>query len=145
MVSWTGSPCSAAELPTRAFDNLYNSAGATRWCVAGVPTSARPVSLGFTVAGAPVLVQQYRITVASDNPARDPRSWTLQGCDGSCRVGSDAGWNTLHTRSGQTFSARHQTTGWLFSNTVAYSQYRLRVTANNGDASYMQIGELQLF
>jgi hypothetical protein len=144
-VSWTGSPCSVSELPTRAFDNLMSNKGATRWCVAGVPSAARPISLGYTLPGGPMLVQQYRITVGSDYPARDPKSWTFQGCNGTCTVGSDAGWVTLHTRSGNTFTARYQTTGWLFSNTVAYSQYRLRVTANNGDTSAMQIGELQLF
>jgi hypothetical protein len=41
--------------------------------------------------------------------------------------------------------ARFQTNSYTFSNTTAYRQYRLRVTANNGATTRFQIAELQLF
>ncbi len=144
-VTWTGKPCSTAELPTRAFDNLLGSAGATRWCVTGVPSATRPVSVVYQWDAAPPAVTSYTIISASDYAARDPRSWTLQGCNGSCTVGADAGWVTLDTRSAQTFGGRLMPNAYAFTNSTAYAQYRLRVTANNGDTSSLQLGELLLY
>jgi alpha-L-fucosidase 2 len=143
-VSWVGKPCSGAELPTRAFDNLMTAAGATRWCVASVPTSIRPAILGYTWA-APTTVTSYRLTSASDYPARDPRTWVLQGCDGTCKIGQETGWVTLDTRTGETFASRYQTKAYTLAAPGTYRQYRLQITANNGDTAKVQVGELQLF
>ena len=144
VVSWTGKPCSSGELPTRAFDNLMTSAAATRWCVSGIPSVARPVSIAYGWGPNSQTVASYRITSASDFPDRDPRSWTFQGCNGACRVGADDGWVTLDTRSSQTFASRHLTKTYTLSAPAAYTAYRLRVTANNGDST-LQLGELQLY
>jgi hypothetical protein len=144
VISWTGVACSQSEGPARAFDNLLASTGATRWCVRGVPSASRPAAVAYGWSAGQV-VTSYRVTSASDLPARDPRSWSLQACDGTCRAGVDTGWVTLDSRSGETFASRHLTKAFSFSNTVAYPQYRLRVTANNGDTSATQVGELQLF
>ena len=91
-------------------------------------------------------INKYTITTANDNPTRDPRDWTLQGCQGTCAVGSGTGWVTLDTRTGQfANAARFQTNTYTFTNTTAYQQYRLRVTANNGASLRLQIAEIQLF
>ena len=63
----------------------------------------------------------------------------------SCKVGDDAGWVTLHTRSGETFTARNQTRTYPVPSPAAYAQYRLRITANAGDSTSVHLGELQLF
>jgi hypothetical protein len=144
-VTWTGKACSTNELATRAFDNLMTSTGATRWCVAGVPSAARPASIVFSSSAAAQPITSYKITSASDFPARDPRDWTFQACDGSCKVGADAGWVTLDSRSSETFASRFQTKTYTLGNTAAYSQYRLRVTANGGDTARFQLGELEVF
>jgi uncharacterized protein YjbI with pentapeptide repeats len=143
-VTWTGKACSTAELPTRAFDNLMSATGATRWCVSAVPTAARPVTLGYTWA-APAVVTSYRLTSAGDTPTRDPRDWLLQACDGTCKIGVDAGWVTLDTRTGETFPARFQTKSYTVASALGYPQVRLKITANNGDAAKVQVGELQIF
>jgi hypothetical protein len=143
-VSWVGKACSTAELPTRAFDNLMASGSATRWCVTGVPSVARPVSVAYGW-GAGQAVSSYRITSASDNPARDPRTWSFQGCISDCRIGSDTGWVTLDSRSGETFASRLLTKTYPVAAPAAYTTYRLKVTANNGDTTSFQLGELQLY
>jgi hypothetical protein len=51
---------------------------------------------------------------------------------------------TLDTRTGQTFASRGLTKSYSFTNTTAYSRYRIRLTANNGD-TYFQFAELQLY
>ena len=80
------------------------------------------------------IIVKYRINVAT-NPTRAPSSWTFEGWNGSS-------WVVLDTRSG--------VTGWngwndyIFTNTTAYIKYRINITANNGDVSYLQINEMQM-
>jgi hypothetical protein len=91
-------------------------------------------------------ITSYTITTGNDVPGRDPRAWTFQGCQGTCTVGSDTGWVTLDTQTNQfAGAARFQTNTYSFANDVAFQQYRLRVTANNGSGSVFQIAELQMF
>jgi hypothetical protein len=143
-VTWTGKPCSTAELATRAFDNLMTATGATRWCALALPSAARPVSAAYTVA-TPFAATSYRLTSSADTPARDPKSWTFEGCDGSCTVGSDGGWVTLDSRSNEAFASRYLSKTYTVANAVPFAQYRLRVTASNGDTVRFQLGELQIF
>lgn len=144
VVSWTGKACSTSELATRAFDNLKSGSSATRWCVAEVPSTARPASVVYTTSS-PYTIGSYRVTSSADTPARDPKAWTLQGCNGSCRAGVDDNWVTLDTRTAEAFASRSLTKSYTVSGAAAYSQYRLRVTANNGDTARLQVGEVELF
>jgi hypothetical protein len=145
-VHWNAPACNATEPASRAFDNLLTSAGPTRYCGNAVPSTTRPVSIGYSWGGSYVGVTSYAVTSASDMPARDARNWTFQGCAGSCQIYSDTGWDTLDTRSGVTFASRYQTQSFtLVSTGKTYTHYRLRVTANNGDFARLQIGEIQLY
>src|SRR5439155_2714656 len=91
-------------------------------------------------------INSYTVTTANDVPGRDPKDWTFQGCQGTCSAGSDAGWITLDVRSGEFIAAeRFQANNYSFTNFTAFQQYRLRVTANNGDAGTFQIAELEMF
>ena len=100
---------------------------------------------GLRFAGTTSFAITSTITTANDTPTRDPRDWTLQGCQGTCAAASDTGWVTLDTRTGQfAGAARFQTNTYSFSNTTAFQQYRLRITANNG-ATLTQIAEIQMF
>src|SRR5262249_44272949 len=60
-------------------------------------------------------------------------------------LGWDFGWTTLDTRTGQTFANRWQTNSYSFSNTRAYPQIRLIITATASGGQWTQLGELQLF
>ena len=85
----------------------------------------------------PVAVVDYALTSANDAPERDPKDWKLQGSqDGQS-------WTTLDTQTGQDFGDRFQTKEYHFTNTTAYSFYRLDITANHGDG-LIQLAELQL-
>jgi hypothetical protein len=145
IVTWAGQACNSRDLPTRVFDNLMTSAGGTQWCVLRVASPAAPVSIAYTFGGPPQTVTSYKLTSAADQAARDPRSWTLQGCAGGCRVGAEDGWVTLDTRSNESFASRYQTRSYSFTNTTPYAQYRLRITAGNGDSTSLQLAELQLY
>ena len=142
-ISWTGKACSTMELATRAFDNLKGVSGATRWCASIPPSNARPIAVAYSWGGAATTVASYRLTSSGDNPTRDPRVWTFEGCDGTCKVGMDAGWVTLDSRAAETFAARYLTKTYAIAIPRSYPQYRLRIVANNGDAK-TQLGELEM-
>jgi hypothetical protein len=143
-VSWTGKSCSTNELATRAFDNLKDANASTRWCASIAPSNARPVSLAYSWKAAVNTIASYRVTSASDSPTRDPKTWTFEGCDGTCKVGVDTGWVVLDTRSAEAFASRNLTKTYAIAAPKAYAQYRLRISANNGDAK-TQVGELEMF
>jgi hypothetical protein len=115
--------------------------------VTSAPSTSVPVSTVYDFAGTTAYaIDKYTITTGNDQAPRDPKSWTLQGCQGSCTAGSDTGWITLDTRTNQLAgAARYQTSTYSFTNATAYQQYRLRITANNGDAARTQIAEIQMF
>jgi hypothetical protein len=143
----TGTACnSTTESVAQAYDNLMTSSSFSKWCVFAAPTSTAPVSTMYDFSGAlSFVIRRYTITTGNDVPGRDPKDWTLQGCQGTCSAGSDAGWVTLDTRVGQfAGAARFQTNSYSFANTTAFQQYRLRIAANNGD-TITQLAELQLF
>ena len=119
----------------------------SKWCVNSTPSTSSPVSTMYDFSGTTAFaINSYTITTGNDQPTRDPKNWTLQGCQGSCTVGSSTGWVTLDTRTNQfAGAARLQTTTFSFTNATAYQQYRLRITANNGASGKTQITEIQMF
>ena len=92
----------------------------------------------------PNTIASYRITSSADTPSRDPKDWTFEGCDGSCKVGVDAGWVVLDTRSAEAFGSRYLTKTYAVAAPSSFAQYRLRIAANSGDEK-TQVGELELF
>jgi hypothetical protein len=124
------------------------SASFSKWCVTSTPSTSIPVSIAYDFAGTTAFaVKSYSITTGNDQPTRDPKDWTLQGCQGTCTVGSGTGWVTLDTQANQfpSGTARLFTKTFTISNTTAYQQYRLRMTANNGAVGRTQITEIQMF
>ncbi|MBN1411232.1 MAG: discoidin domain-containing protein [Spirochaetales bacterium] len=82
------------------------------------------------------IVNGYTITSANDYEERDPLTWTLQGSlNGSS-------WATMDSRSGEDFTDRFQTKSFTFSNSTAYSYYRLNMTNNSG--TILQLAEWEL-
>ena len=66
--------------------------------------------------------------------AGNPRNWTFQGF-------GDSGWVTLDTRSGETGWTAQEDRFYEFENPLAYSLYRLNISANNGhsDTAFLEI------
>ena len=114
----------------KAFDGStatkwFNGTGATDWLQYRFPSGKRyPLS-------------QYKISSANDVPARDPVAWQVLGSN------DGVNWDTLDTRTGQSFAARFQTNTYTLSPTAAYEYYRLNITANGGDAG-IQLSEWQI-
>ena len=86
----------------------------------------------------PVIATHYYLTSANDAPARDPKNWNVAGSnDGTT-------WTTLDTRTNETFPNRFQTKGYTFTNSTAYTYYRLNITAISSGTLF-QLAEWQLF
>ena len=88
----------------------------------------------------------YNITkyaLVSSNTAstapRDPKNWTLYGSN------NGADWDVLDSRENEIFYGRGLKRIFEFENELKYAYYRIDITANNGDASMLELTELQLF
>lgn len=117
----------------------------TKWLTKNVDPDGRTGWLQFQFLGkGAYAINGYAITSANDAPERDPKDWTLQGShDGET-------WVVLDTRVGEFWKisdadqqrfVRHE---FQFDNAVAYSYYKLDVTANNGSTNLMGFSEFEL-
>ncbi|MER6163517.1 GH92 family glycosyl hydrolase [Streptomyces violaceorubidus] len=86
---------------------------------------------------APTRIAKYALTSANDADERDPADWTLKGsADGKT-------WQTLDTRSGESFGERFQTKTYELAEPAEYRHFRLEITRNHG-ADILQLADLHL-
>ena len=83
------------------------------------------------------IIGAYTITSGNDAEDRDMKNWEL--------VGSNNGttWTTLDTHTDEKFAGRNLTKRYEFTNTTAYTQYRINVLENNG-SNLIQMSEWRL-
>ncbi|MDQ0574151.1 glycosyl hydrolase family 95 catalytic domain-containing protein [Agromyces albus] len=92
---------------------------ATAWSVADAGSGAAwQLELGSKRA-----LTGYVLTSAADAPERDPRDWMLEASN------DGLSWHPLDTKSGVSFTGRGEAKAFAFSNSTAYSLYRLTFTA----------------
>ena len=116
-----------------AFSSDYETA---HWVSNGNPTGYLQLDTGESY-----LLLNYTITASGDSqPNRAPKDWTLQGSNN----GSD--WTTLDTVTGETSWSNSESRNFVCDTTTTYYRYfKITVSANNGDGSYLSIGEFTLF
>lgn len=89
----------------------------------------------------PTIVNKYAVSnenYASTSPTSAPKNWTFEGSnDGTT-------WTILDTRTNETGWSNAQRREYNFNNFTQYLYYRINVSANNGYASWLAIGELEL-
>ncbi len=116
--------------------NAFDGSTATKWFNEnGGSTGWLQYDFGLSNAWT---VVRYDLSSANDVPGRDPRNWQFLGSDNGTT------WTTLDTRTNETFASRYLTKQYAITNNAAYRYYRLNITANNGDASSIQLSELAL-
>jgi len=135
----TGTPFSAAatassqNLPNEGAARAFDGSSATKWFNGN---SGNTGWLQYSFGGTKRLVIGYTLTSANDAADRNPRNWQFQGSqDGNI-------WTTLDTRTGETFPSFLSSKSYAFANTTAYGFYRLNITANNGNATGIQLAEM---
>jgi hypothetical protein len=100
----------------------------------GVSATAAWIQFAYSEA---VIKNMYSLTSGNDDPTRDFKDWTIQGSnDGST-------WTVLDTQTGHApWADRNSTLDFYFTNTTAYTYYKLDLTANNGNGGYTQLSEI---
>ena len=122
----------------KAFDNLFSSNNGTKWLDnGGVPSTSNPSWIQIQLPSAKV-VDNLSIVSANDVPARDPQNFVLRGSNDGTNFTNLGSW------SGENFANRFQSRDFPFSNSTAYTYYRLEITKNNGNISMTQLGEIML-
>lgn len=117
----------AGEVASAAFDDDSR----TKWLA-----QSSSAWLSYQAEGACV-ARFYTLTSADDEPARDPKEWTLEGSNDEQR------WVVLDQRHNEDFAFRHQTRVFRLQRLGTFRSYRLRITANHGDPM-VQLAELEL-
>ena len=79
----------------------------------------------------------YTLTSGNDAPTRDPKDWNLAGSNDGVT------WTVLNSRTGESFTDRNMTRRFEVDNSVAYSYYRVNITANGGSGNF-QMSEWRL-
>jgi hypothetical protein len=83
------------------------------------------------------VVNLYTLTSGNDADSRDPKDWVFAGSN------NEITWETLDTRTGESFSGRNETKEYTFDSSTPYKHYRMYITANNGDGLF-QLSEWRL-
>lgn len=89
----------------------------------------------------PVAVNKYTLKPRNndtDFSTEAAKAWTFEGWDG-------ANWVVLDTRADITGWVKKVSKEFTFTNDIAYKKYRLNITKNNGNTSYVTLGEMQMF
>ncbi|WP_030212736.1 GH92 family glycosyl hydrolase [Streptomyces sp. NRRL WC-3626] len=112
--------------------NLFDGESSTKW-LTFAPTGWIEFDLDE-----PAKIVKYALTSANDHDERDPVDWTLKGStDGE-------NWQTLDTRSGESFEERFQTKTYDLAETAEFQHWRLDFTRNNGAGDALQLADIQL-
>lgn len=118
-------------LPNEGKEKAFDGNNSTKW----LDMSATSwIQIQYASA---ITYNKYVIVSGNDEPARDPKNWTLKGSN------NGSTWITLNTQTNQTWTARNQAKTFSFTNSTAYSYYNLTITANNG-ATMTQLSEITL-
>ena len=127
--------------PNELKDFAIDNATTTKWLdLATSNPTTRASWIQYQLSGNPFIVTQYTITSAVDFPDRDPKSWKLLGSN------NGSTWTTLDTRTNELFSVRSQKNSYTFTNSAAYSYYRLQINTVNDPATAtgVQLAELEI-
>ncbi|WP_431805966.1 glycosyl hydrolase family 95 catalytic domain-containing protein [Microbacterium paraoxydans] len=108
--------------PSGHADSLIGSIDADPTTVWEVPQTGEGATWQVELGGSRVL-DGYLLTSAGDDPAGDPRDWTVAGSDD----GLD--WVPLDARQGEAFPERGTAKAFAFANTRAFAMYRIVFTA----------------
>lgn len=112
----------------------------TRWITSGPTTPTGWLRFDFG-SGNSKVIKYYSVVCAgaAANVDRAPKTWTFQGSDDAST------WTTLDTQTNVPAWLAAEERTFATTNTTAYRYYRINVTANQGDANLLAIGEFKLF
>jgi len=136
----TSSSNYSGNTPAKAFDNVIHSNNT--WSSDSVPSTGSPQWLKYDFgSGNTKTIKRYTLSNAESYPynrTRAPKDWTFEGSN------DGTNWTVLDTRSGITWNCDQCTQMFDFTNSTAYRYYRIKVTANNGGPTFVEIAEMEI-
>ena len=113
--------------------NLLDKDTRTKWAT---PSNDKwPIVVQLDLPrGTACTLTQYTFTAADDVPARDPKSWTVQGS------GDGLVWSDIDRRNDQPVMGRFATSAFDVKKTQAFSKFRFVFHSNHGDAGFQLSG-----
>ncbi len=115
--------------------NVIDGVNTTDWRGATMPSASNPVWLQIKYSSAQIF-KQYTLTSNNLSSASDPMTWVLEGSN------DGATWTSLDTRSNITWAARKTAKTFGFTNTTAYTYYRMTTTAINGGTTEIRLADI---
>lgn len=115
---------------------LFDHKADTWFTTGDTPASDAPVTVSFTLYYGET-IGNYAL-VSADDPAMDPKSWTLSG-----RNADTEAWTVIDSRQDEIFDRRGQRKIYQTAAPASYSQYQLAVTESSGGGG-VRLAELQL-
>ena len=116
---------------------LFDNTSSTKYCTF-INASDEVVMTYHSTQSA--RLTSYTITSANDFDGRDPKNWRLEGSS------NGTNWETIDTRSNQSFSSRFQKKTYDVTTSKKFSHYRLVVTdRKTASSTVFQIAEIELF
>jgi endo-beta-N-acetylglucosaminidase D len=122
----------------KAFDNKYTQNDFSKWVDAsGIPKNDDPswIQIEFPESK---IVNKLALVSSDDNLGTDPQKILL--------IASNDGVNyeELTKQNGIEFTSRYERLEWTFSNTTAYTHYKLVISKNDDNQPETQLAEIQL-
>lgn len=120
-----------------AFDN--NSTGTTNRWVSNSTTTGW-IRYDFGASNSKIITHYSVVGINTNDGAnvnRAPKTWTLQGSNDA------SSWTTIDTQTAVAAWTAGEKRTYATSNTTAYRYYRLNITLNQGDATYVSVGEIE--
>ncbi len=136
----TASGSYSGNWPAKAFDNIAHSSN--EWSSDSVPSASAPSWLQYDFGGGVTKkITRYTLTNAEGygyNRSRAPKDWTFEGSN------DGTSWTVLQTQSGVSWDCDTCTKPFDVSNNTSYRYYRLKITANNGGPTFVEVAEVEL-
>jgi len=118
-----------SEQVAQAFDGRPD----TKWCF---EHGGKPIIATLDLGGSRQKLTQYEITSANDIPARDPRSWEVQGSNDGTK------WTTVDRRDNEPpWENRRQAKSFRIPKPSAFTRYRFVFTPSK-EVPHFQVAEI---
>jgi len=121
-------------LAWKAFDKNINDYG---WisAIGGIPAWLK-LDYG---SGNEKIVTKYSVRGTKTYTTRSPKDWTFEGSN------NDSDWDVLDTITGETGWGSVENRVFICDTYGSYRYYRLNISDNNGDGSFISLCEIEMF
>ncbi|MGN0532876.1 MAG: fibronectin type III domain-containing protein [Eubacterium sp.] len=130
---------------TENYDKLLDGSLDTKWCVTNFSGAYIVIE-----ASSAINVSGYQMSTGDDTASeksRNPKDWTLYGCNDYDTEAKTGSWDVIHKVIGDTVLQFTNKTTYSFAcdmTDVEYKYFKLEITKNSGSQKCMQLSEFAL-